>query len=501
MLKSNPILLTINDILKQHEEAETAPLPMCESFPNNASVVRSQREWYGAVAAVDCLLARLSQNSSPDCLGLVLSSPTPVISDPTLGKQYHLGVFTPTSLDACQQRQLPGAANPQERSQPQIEEYPLLSVDPLTNEQFCLIWTQNLAMVMVFNAEDSDRAAFRFSFDPQVIEPAWQSLRSRLALTSPQHLRSLDAIIAKTPLNPPDYRLVSEFSRLILKNLPELPATLPRRVTTVGSNGDRPHEDLMSLPELTAEANESLPEYEFLQALTHEIRTPLTTIRMLVRLLLKKRDNLNADAVKRLEAIDQECTAQINRMELIFRAAELENAPPQQQNLQLIPISLSQVIQERIPHWQKQAQRRNVNLDIVLPEKLPTVVSNPAMLDQALAGLMESFTRSLPTGGRMRIQVTTAGHQLKLQLMSPGAALTHSLKAMGQLLMFQPETGNLSLNLDVTKNLFHALGGKLIVRQRPQQGEELTIFLPLGNVTSDYRTHPFVPKSKSKVAG
>jgi signal transduction histidine kinase len=47
--------------------------------------------------------------------------------------------------------------------------------------------------------------------------------------------------------------------------------------------------------------------------------------------------------------------------------------------------------------------------------------------------------------------------------------------------MFQPETGCLSLNLDVTKNIFQALGGKLTVRQRPKQGEELTIFLPIKN--------------------
>jgi signal transduction histidine kinase len=45
--------------------------------------------------------------------------------------------------------------------------------------------------------------------------------------------------------------------------------------------------------------------------------------------------------------------------------------------------------------------------------------------------------------------------------------------------MFQPETGCLSLNLEVTKNLFQALGGKLTVRQRSKQGEELTIFLPI----------------------
>jgi hypothetical protein len=41
--------------------------------------------------------------------------------------------------------------------------------------------------------------------------------------------------------------------------------------------------------------------------------------------------------------------------------------------------------------------------------------------------------------------------------------------------------------MDVTKNLFNALGGKLIVRQRAHQEEVLTIFLPLGNDCSKNR--------------
>jgi signal transduction histidine kinase len=45
--------------------------------------------------------------------------------------------------------------------------------------------------------------------------------------------------------------------------------------------------------------------------------------------------------------------------------------------------------------------------------------------------------------------------------------------------MFQPETGSLRLNLNVTKNLFEAMGGKLVVRQGPEKGEVMTIFLPL----------------------
>ncbi|NJO19106.1 MAG: HAMP domain-containing histidine kinase [Spirulinaceae cyanobacterium RM2_2_10] len=221
-------------------------------------------------------------------------------------------------------------------------------------------------------------------------------------------------------------------------------------------------------------------ELELLQALTHEIRTPLTTIRMLTRLLLKKRGNLTKEAVERLETIDQECTEQINRMELIFRAVELETRSPASEDVPLAPIALQQLIQQCVPQWQKQAQRRNVTLDVLMPDQLPTVVSNPIMLDKVLMGLMESLTRNLPLGGQIQVQVATAGHQLKLQLRSEEAAFSSS-QALGQLLMFQPETGSLSLNLNVTKNLFQAMGGKLTVRQHACRGEVLTIFLPLGN--------------------
>jgi hypothetical protein len=114
------------------------------------------------------------------------------------------------------------------------------------------------------------------------------------------------------------------------------------------------------------------------------------------------------------------------------------------------------------------------------------------MLHQVLTGLIDRFTHSLPPYSHIELAVTLAGHQLKLQFQSqPPAAnpndegpdadtlLSSPFKALGQLLIFQPETGGLSLNLHATKNLFQSLGGKLIVRQRPQAGEVLTVFLPL----------------------
>jgi K+-sensing histidine kinase KdpD len=260
---------------------------------------------------------------------------------------------------------------------------------------------------------------------------------------------------------------------------------------------------LPSLPGFVADVAASAPEppaelgsdTELLKAMAHEIRTPLTTIRTLTRSLLKRQD-ITDEVAKRLQSIDRECTQQIDRFNLIFKAVELETEATKQPKSPLSAISLNQLFQEAIPLWQQQAGRRNLTLTVNVPPQLPLVNSDPVMLNQVLTGLIDRFTHSLPPYSHIQLSVTLAGHQLKLQFQSqpcPEAQtaaadavdtlLTSPFKALGQLLIFQPETGGLSLNLQATKNLFQALGGKLIVRQRPQAGEVLTVFLPLETKT------------------
>ncbi|NEO85216.1 MAG: HAMP domain-containing histidine kinase [Spirulina sp. SIO3F2] len=465
---------TLNQIVAHYENRDLPGL-----LPPTVEPTRAEREWSAAIAALGQLLQYLfstPSTASPagQCLGIVLAGPSPVLEQPQLLEQLHVGLFRPQPLEAIaiQQFQLP-AAHAQSSSDftPTSQDYPLVPHDLLVQEQFCLVLTPKLSLVLVLATDEQGQAAFRFSFSPEVIEHCWQGLRIRLHLTSPQLVPRLEQLVAQFPPAIPDERLTTAFTRQLLEHFPSIATPIP----TIAAPIRKPSKSAVSCP---AEADHA--EMELLQALTHEIRTPLTTIRMWTRLLLKKRKTLSEDVAKRLESIDQECTDQINRMELIFRAAELETQAAEKcDRIQLIPLALQQVIQQHIPQWQKQAQRRRITLDIGLPSQLPAIVSHPALLAQVLSGLMERLTRSLPSGSAVQVNVTTAGNQLKLQFLSQDVVLSKSLKSLGQLLMFQPETGSLSLNLEVTKNLFQTLGGKLTVRQRSLQGEELTIFLPL----------------------
>lgn len=542
---------------------------------------RPQREWYGAVAGLNDVLER-SLDTSPTLSsdgaaspveGLVISGPLPVLSRARLIAQFSSWMLTGSS-DSLHSAspQLPAASDMAASAESAIATLSLMADDPLAAEPFCLVLTADFSLVMALSphvlnespvscssryaqsnrAQPDSRSSehFMFSFTPEVVWQCWRSLRSRLGMTAPHVVAQLDTLVQQFAPVTPDYRLVSDFSRLMLANIPD-PETVARserlrqsrqiRTAVRRSPVQSPPKKLLNLnlpkplqdpasfwkasysqldPVLespwdvsqreTAEKNSvaipaaaqtsssSSMDAELLQAIAHEVRTPLTTIRTMTRLLLRRND-LPEQVTKRLAVIDRECTRQIDRFGLIFRAVELETQPADAQLSPLATISLDQMFRQNMARWQQQAEQHNLTLDVMLPQALPSVLSDPTMLDQVLTGLIDRLTHTLPSGSHIEMKVMLAGNQLKLQFYSrfdsdsntvnegsedfsihAGHSIFDStLQSVGQLLMFQPETGNLSLNLDVTKNLFQALGGKFTVRQYPQQGEVLTIFLPL----------------------
>ncbi|MBE8967630.1 HAMP domain-containing histidine kinase [Nostocales cyanobacterium LEGE 12452] len=502
-----------------------------QSSVAECSPAKAEQQWRISLAATEHLLLNTLADPSVDTTqGLVLAAPAPLFSQPKLTQSLQTVTFTakPFNPLALMPFQTPGAiASVNEEIAPNESVLPLLPADPLAAEQFCLVFTDKFRLVLVLTTHKNGKKTFSFSFEPEIVQQAWRSLGARVMLANPEFFARLDALVEQYSPVAPDYRMMIHFSQLLLQELTEPEETKDSLLGTSEEAGE--HTSLREAAPTTALNNRGSrgageqgrkvfpnpqcsialsdrvasrreaegmpdvqsqnPDVELLQAFAHEVRTPLTTIRTMTRLLLKRRD-LDASAINRLKIIDHECTEQIDRMELLFKAAELETtASAKSSKTQLTPMSLDQVLQQSIPRWEQAAHRRNLTLNVILPQQLPTVVSNPTMLDQVLTGLMENFTRSLPAGSHIQVQVIPAGDQLKLQLSpqfrckdSNKAAIPATppiRKALGQLLMFQPETGTISLNIAATKHLFQAIGGKLIVRQRPHYGEVMTIFLPL----------------------
>ncbi len=532
-----------------------------ELLPTAEKQQRAEKEWQGAVAALNQLLAqqvlgemssqkqtshktKTSQKASRSQLpkALVISGPVPLLNDLALTPQVASQISSWTLLPQSSEPFIssfstlsPGAdfsvggadfsvgglvgelaavkrLFQKKPPQPALHTHllPLLEDDPLGQEQFMLVLSAQFSLVLVLGKDADDELRFQFSFMPQVVNSVWRMLRSRIRAVRPQQLDFIDPLVEKFAAIEPHYRIVSQFNRWMLACLP---APAPQKID-LDAIANR-HASPSMTPAVAsnslkfggaAEASRSSAAGQFsdstlLQAMAHEIRTPLTTIRTYTRSLLKRTD-LDAKVIQRLQSIDRECTQQIDRFSLIFRAVELEavsQSPQSSLRSPLSAIALHQVFQEAIPQWQQAAQRRNLSLEVGLPSELPMVASDPTMLQHVLTGLVELFTHSVSPGSHIQLHVIHAGAQLKLQFQSqadptkPDTAPPCSpppLQSLGHLLMFQPETGGLSLNLEATKNLFHALGAKLTVRERSHQGTTWTVFLPLE--ASGLKSYPIV---------
>jgi signal transduction histidine kinase len=319
--------------------------------------------------------------------------------------------------------------------------------DALNQEWFCLLITETFGILVVSSTKSH---SCLWSLHPQAIQTAITTLLTRIRRSEQQ--TALQAKLQQFPPIMPPYQIMARFGAILMAQ-------------------SSIHQEL-PVPEIQ--------EVDIIKAITHEVRTPLTTIRMLVR-SLKRRKDVSAEVKTRLDRVDAECTEQIERFNLIFEAAQLDSYP-----IMLEATQIEEILSDGFMRWQEHAGRRQISLEMILPTEIPAISSNALLLSQVLNGLVDRLVRSFPPDSHIQLILTSAGEYLKLQFQSQVTSQSSGdlplLKAVGQWLMLQPETGTLSLSLPTTKTLLKALGGKLTVRMHSSSaaydGEILTIFLP-----------------------
>ncbi len=228
--------------------------------------------------------------------------------------------------------------------------------------------------------------------------------------------------------------------------------------------------------------NDQSTEAKLLQAISHEVRTPLATIRTLISSTLRKY-NMDESMRNRLIQIDNECNEQIDRFGLIFNAAELVSNDQFPSN-QLARINLGEILYKLFPVWSKQLKRRGITLKIDIPQQLPEILSDSEKLELMLRGLIDKNTRGLREGSSLILELRPAGQKLKLQLKvqklyrgKKEISNKDNGSDIGPVLNWNPQTGSLQLSQIATQKLLASLGGH--VTERKDTG--LTVFFPISD--------------------
>ena len=413
-----------------------------------------RRLWWGALEILqEELLGREAQE------GIWLASPLPALYEPELLAHLQGWVLAPANLDRFSpfHAALPGSDGHRQEGV-RFRRLPLHPEDGL--DPLLVVITPALQVALAIHGA-ADRRQLLMRCDHETLGDALALFGTQLQDQSPDLAEALRTQL--TGLGPlhSDHQLEQQFWPRLAEKLTVTAPSLTLQPTP--SNTDPPQESSQDL--------------SLLEAITHEVRTPLATIRTLIRSLLRRSD-LPVVVQQRLRQIDAECSEQIDRFGLIFHAAELQRQPD---GTQLARTDLGSILRSLEPIWRDQLERRQLSLRLEVQPDLPDVLSDPRRLEPMLGGLIDRVSRGLPGGTGLVLQLQPAGARLKLQLLVQmgdrpmSSASSSSTEQVGTVLSWDPTTGSLQLSQAATRQLMASLGG----RYHARRDRDLTVFFPV----------------------
>lgn len=418
-----------------------------------------RRQWWAALEVI--------QNDLWDLLGeagVWLAAPLPALYEPNLlqGLQGWVWMAEPWSYWSSELNLLPGQCTAE------ANHWCSLNLQPEDGHDSFLILVTHRVQLAVALRNMAGQHQLLVCFERAVVSQAVQLLEQRLLQENPPHGLGLRDALGRLDTVTPTDNLGSErrFWSALACHLAAMPPSLTVMAAPVASTSPMGSE--------TMEVDRTSTELELLEALSHGIRTPLATIRVLSRFLLRRSD-LGEDVQQQLAQIDTECTEQIDRFGLIFHAAELQRQP-QVQRL-LARTDLAKLVEQQHGRWQQQLERFGLQLQLELEQPLPEIMSDLMLLEPMLAGVVEHFGHGLLPGTTLRVILTQAGGKLRLQLRGDGQQTRADPEEshLGAVLTWKPETGHLHLSRSAIRQLFNSLGGRMAERG----DQQLTMFFPL----------------------
>ena len=425
----------------------------------------SRRMWWASLEVIQKNF--LSQNCKQG--GIWVASPLPVLNDKKFFNKLHGWLWSPEGFPYFQNANagfLPvNASDKIKKNYDLISNYKVLNLSQKDGyEPFLMIVTPNFQCILSIVGE-KDKKILLIKSDEESLKISIELMHAKLNQENCEEgFKFRNAINNLGNLN-----INNKFERSFW---PILSAKLANMV---------PNHNIKN-SFINDEKNVQITEAKLLRAISHEVRTPLATIKTLISSTLKKY-NMDESIRNRLIQIDNECNEQIDRFGLIFNAAELvSNEVPSLNNL--AKINLAEIFKKLSPLWNKQLNRRGISLKIDIPNQLPQILSDSEKLELMLSGLIDKNTRGLKEGSTIILELRPAGQKLKLQLKvqkldSNQKEIQKKDKGsdIGPVLNWNPQTGSLQLSQNATQKLLASLGG--YVTQRRDTG--LTVFFPISD--------------------
>jgi len=193
---------------------------------------------------------------------------------------------------------------------------------------------------------------------------------------------------------------------------------------------------------------QDLQRRELVANISHDLRTPLSSLHGYLETLVLKDATLSAEERQRYLGIALSQSHKVGRLaQALFELARLEHGGVV---LDLQAFSLPDLVQDVFQKFELAAESRRQTLSAGIPPGLPPVVADLALIERVLTNLLDNAIRHTPEGGRIEVVLRAQAGEVQVSIADSGpgipperrAGLFHTPAALGSQ---RPDSGGLGL--------------------------------------------------------
>lgn len=220
---------------------------------------------------------------------------------------------------------------------------------------------------------------------------------------------------------------------------------------------------------------------EFLYTVTHEIRTPLTSIRSMTEIMHDHPDLTEDERTHFLSAIIKESE---RLSHLITKVLNLEKYENGKQKLNLTSFDISYMAKELVFSYQAMAHEKNITLNLKKPNSMLLIHADKDLLQQVFINLIGNALKFTPNGGNITVHISDNEQEVQVTISDTGKGIAKELHELIFDKFFQAKNQTIKkpegtgLGLAICKRIIEMHNGKIWVDSEVEKGSRFTFTIP-----------------------